>query len=119
MRPFARFVVAITLLPIALLATAAEAPAAVSSKRFLEDCLQPANPVLRAECGGYILGVADAINSNIVKGQRVCLPENGDQDDVRAEVMRWVRENAHLVQRMQRFGAVYAALIKTYPCRKR
>jgi hypothetical protein len=103
----------------ACVAPHAGASAHVSSRTFLADCIQPVDAVQRAECRGYILAVADAINSNIVKGRRVCLPAGLDQDDVREDVTRWIRENARVVQRMHGFGAAYAALIKTYPCGKR
>jgi hypothetical protein len=103
---------------IVLMLPAAAPLAFVSSKTFFGDCTNPANPIQQAECRGYILAIADAINSNVVKGKRVCFPESAEQDEVRERVMQWVRTNAHLVQRMHGFGAVYAALIKTYPCRK-
>jgi len=90
----------------------------VNGKTFLTECLDASEAVQRAECRGYIAAVADAINSNLVKGKRVCFPATATPEDVRAEVSRWVRENAHVVRRMQGFGAVYAALIKTYPCKK-
>ncbi len=101
---------------IAALLPAAEPLARVSSRTFLVDCSEPADPIQQAECRGYIIAVADAINSNVVKGRRVCLPEDVGQDEQREKVMQWVRTNAHVVQRTQGFGMVYAALIKTYPC---
>ena len=118
MRSSKRFAAIVAVMLMAWLASAADSAAYVSGKTFLADCLRPADAVQRAECRGYILAIADAINSNVAKGQRVCLPESADQDDVREDVMRWVRENARGVQRRRGFGIVYAALIKTYPCRK-
>ena len=103
---------------IAAMLPATEPLARVSSRTFLVDCSEPADPIQQAECRGYILAVADAINSNLVKGRRVCLPEDAEQDEQRQKVMQWVRANAHIVQRMQGFGMVYAALIKTYPCQR-
>ena len=103
---------------LASLAPAGAPRAFVSNKTFLSDCSAPADAVQRAECRGYILGVADAINSNVVKGRRICFPGGAEQDEIREQVMRWVRANAHVVQRMNGFGAIYAALIKSYPCAK-
>ena len=103
---------------IAVLAVIESPSAFVSSETFISNCLEASDPLQRAECRGYILAIADAINSNVVKGKRVCFPPATAQDDVREEVSRWVRDHARVVQRMHGFGAVYAALIKTYPCGK-
>lgn len=113
-----RYAMAAVAVLLASLAPAGAPLAFVSSKTFLSDCNDPADAVQRAECRGYILGVADAINSNVVKGQRICFPGGAEQDDLREQVMRWIRANARVVQRMNGFGAIYAALIKTYPCSK-
>ena len=101
-----------------LMAAAAPAGANVGSKTFVADCAEAADPIQRAECRGYIAAVADAIMADIGKGRRLCVPPGTTQDEVREAVLIWMRENARLLRRVQGYGLVYAALIKTYPCRR-
>ena len=56
--------------------------------------------------------------ADIGKGRRLCIPPGTTQDDMREAVLIWMRENAKLLRRMQGYGLVYAALIKSYPCRR-
>jgi len=91
----------------------------VSGATFLADCYAAAEPIQKAECLGYIKAVADALNSNVAKGMRACIPAAASDEEIWETVQDWLRANGKILHRMRGFGLVSAALVKSYPCAKR
>lgn len=104
------------LLCILIVSGAGVAEGRVGGATFLADCYEASEPVQKAECIGYIKGVVDALNSNIAKGMRACIPAGTSDEEIWAAVQDWLRANGKVLHRMRGFGLVGAALVKSYPC---
>jgi hypothetical protein len=68
-------------------------------------------------CLGYIDGVADALDKNIINGYKACVPDGvtaGQLQDVVVQYLRLNPADRHFLA----FGLVADAISKAFPCRR-
>jgi hypothetical protein len=87
-----------------------------SGEKLLAKCISD-SITEKAFCGGYIIGIADALTSNSINGFTACLPNGTKAREVVNESVKWLALHAD-VRKFDAEGLIASALSEAFPCKK-